>query len=58
MPEECVGDDWNAAALTCPEQERHKKRALACNFPAISPREVMKVYDQSWQCPCLSPRKR
>lgn len=40
-----LGVDWNAAVLTCPEQERHKKSALACNFPAISPREVMKVYD-------------
>ena len=34
-----LGVEGNAAALTCPEQERHKKSALACNLPAISPRE-------------------
>lgn len=39
------GVEGNAAVLTCPEQERHKKSALVCNLPAISPREAMKVYD-------------
>ena len=40
-----LGVEGNAAVLTCPEQERHKKSVPACNLPAISPREAMKVYD-------------
>lgn len=52
-----LGVEGNAAVLTYPKEERHKTSALVCNLPAISPWEAMKVYDQPWQCQCISSRK-